>query len=219
MSWGNGHILRVLRYLKQGFINYGPWFRYDPLRVFKQTTTRTVFTFLNHWLGSIVWQRPYVVYKAYNSYYLAFTKQVYCLPIPLFLKICFCLVAQSCSTCLTPWTAACQTSLSYTISWSLRKLMLLNRWCHPTISSSVTTFPTCPQSFPASGSFPMSWLFPSGGQTIGASASASVLPVNFQGSFPLGWTGLITLQSKGLSRVFSSTAVQKHQFCDPQPSL
>ena len=74
MSWGNGHILRVLRYFKQGFINYGPWFRYDPLHVFKQTTTRTVFTFLNHWLGSIVWQRPYVVYKAYNSYYLAFYK-------------------------------------------------------------------------------------------------------------------------------------------------
>ena len=74
MSWGNGHILRVLRYCKQGFVNYGPWVRFDPLLVFKQTTIRTVFTFLNHWLGSIVWQRPYVVCKAYNSYCLAFYK-------------------------------------------------------------------------------------------------------------------------------------------------
>ena len=86
------------------------------------------------------------------------------------------------------------------------------RWCHPTISSSVAPFSLCLQSFLASGSFPMSWLFASGSQSIGASASASVLPMTIQGWFPLGWAGLISLQSKGLSRAFSNTRVQKHQF-------
>ena len=85
-------------------------------------------------------------------------------------------------------------------------------WCHPAISSSVVPFSSCPQSHPASGSFPMSQLFPSGGQSIGVSASASVLPMNTQDLSPLGWTGSISLQSKGLSRVFSNTTVQKHQF-------
>ena len=88
----------------------------------------------------------------------------------------------------------------------------LSRWCHPAISSSVAPFSSCPQSFPASGSFPMSQLFSSGGQNIGVSASASVLPMNTQDSSLLGWTGWISLQSKGLSRVFSNTTVQKHQF-------
>ena len=92
------------------------------------------------------------------------------------------------------------------------------QWCHPTISSSVTPF-SCLQSFPASGSFPVSWSFTSGGQSIRASALASVLPVNIQGWFPLGLTGLISLLSKGLSRVFSSTTVRKHQFFGAQPSL
>ena len=86
------------------------------------------------------------------------------------------------------------------------------RWCHPTVSSSVVPFSSCPQSFPASGSFQMSQLFASGGQSIGVSASTSVLPMNTQVWSPLGWTGWISLQSKGLSRVFSSTTVQKHQF-------
>ena len=81
----------------------------------------------------------------------------------------------------------------------------LSWWCHPTISSSVVPFFSCPQSFPVSGSFPMSQLFASGGQSIGVSASASVLPVNTQDWSPLGWTGWISLQSKGLSRVFSNT--------------
>ena len=85
-------------------------------------------------------------------------------------------------------------------------------WCHPTTSSSVVPFSSCLQSFPASESFPMSQFFPSGGQTTGASASASVLPINIQDRFSLGWTGWISLQSKGLSRVFSNTTVQKHQF-------
>ena len=89
---------------------------------------------------------------------------------------------------------------------------------HPTISSSVVPFSSVPQSFPASWSFPMSWLFASGGSK-GASALASVLPMNIQGWFPLGWTGLLSLLSKGLSRVFSSTTVQNHQFFNAQPSL
>ena len=88
----------------------------------------------------------------------------------------------------------------------------LSRWYHPPISSPVIPFSSCLQSFPASGSFPMSQFFVSGDQIIGASASASVLPMNIRGWFPLGWTGWISLQSKGLSRVFSNTTVQKHQF-------
>ena len=90
----------------------------------------------------------------------------------------------------------------------------LSRWCHPTISSSVVPS-SCPQSFPASGSFQMSQLFASGGQSIGVSASTSVLPMNTQ-DWPLGWTGWISLLSKGLSRVFSNTTVQKHQFFGTQ---
>ena len=87
----------------------------------------------------------------------------------------------------------------------------LSQWCHSTISSSVAPF-SCPQSFPALGYFPVSHLFASGGRSIGASPSASVLPMNIQDWFPLGMTGLISLQSKGLSRVFSNTTVQKHHF-------
>ena len=94
----------------------------------------------------------------------------------------------------------------------------LSQWCHPTISSSVIPFSSCPQSFPASGSFPMSQLFIWDGQTIGVSASASVLPMNTQDWSPLGWTGWISSQSKGLSRVFSNTTVQKHWFCGTQLS-
>ena len=87
-----------------------------------------------------------------------------------------------------------------------------SQWCHPTISSSVIPFSSCPQSFPAPGSFQMSQLFAWGGQSIGVSAWASVLPMNTQDWSPLGWTGWTSLQSKGLSRVFSNTIVQKHQF-------
>ena len=88
----------------------------------------------------------------------------------------------------------------------------LSQWCHTTTSSSVSSLSSCLQSFPISGSFPMCQLFASGGQTIGASASASGLPINIQGWFPLGLTGLISLESKGLSKIFSSTAVWKRQF-------
>ena len=95
----------------------------------------------------------------------------------------------------------------------------LSRWCHPTMSSSVVPFSSCPESFPASGSFPMSQLFASGGPSIGVSASTSVLPMNTQDWFPLGWTGWISLQSKELSRVFFNTTVEKHQFFGTQLSL
>ena len=94
-----------------------------------------------------------------------------------------------------------------------------SRWCHPTISSSVVPFSSCRQSFPASGSFQMSQLFASNGPSIGVSASTSVLPMNTQDWSPLGWTGWISLQSKGLSRVFSNTTIQKHQFFGTQLSL
>ena len=92
------------------------------------------------------------------------------------------------------------------------------QWCHPAISSSVVPFSSHLQSFPASGSFQMSQFFTSDGQSIRVSASASVLPMNFQDWFPLGWTAWISLQSKGLTRVFTSTIVQKHQFFGIQPS-
>ena len=94
----------------------------------------------------------------------------------------------------------------------------LSQWCHSTIPSSVVPFPSCPQSLPASKSFSMSQLFAWGGQSIGVSASASVLPMNNQYWSPLGWSGWISLQSKGLSRVFSNTTVQKHQFFSTQLS-
>ena len=93
-----------------------------------------------------------------------------------------------------------------------------SRWCHATISSSVDPFSSCPHSLPASGSFPMSQLFTSGGQSIGVSASASVLPMNTQDWSPLGWTRWISLQAKIFSRVFSKTTVQKHQFFGAQLS-
>ena len=95
----------------------------------------------------------------------------------------------------------------------------LNQRCHPTILSFVVPFSFYPQSLPASGSFPVSQLFVSGGQSIGVCASVSVLPVNIQDWFPLGLTGLISLQSKGLSKVFSSTTIQKYQFFNAQFSL
>ena len=120
---------------------------------------------------------------------------------------------------VTPWTKACQASLSFTICGSLFKfksiewVMLSNHLilCHPLL--------LLPSVLPASGSFPMSWLFTSGGQSIRASASASILMMNIQGWFPLGLTGLNSFLSKGLLRVFSNTAVKKHQFFDAQPFL
>ena len=109
--------------------------------------------------------------------------------------------------CLSPTPGACSNSCP------------LSQCCHPAISSSVIPFSSCLQSFPASGSFPMNKLFASSGHSTGVSASASVHPVNIQDWLPLGWTGWISLQSKGLSRVFSNTTIQKHQFFDTQLSL
>ena len=138
--------------------------------------------------------------------------------LPVHQLCCCCSVAQWCPTlwdphglqharppCPSPSPGAC--SNSYTLS----------QWCHPTISSSVIHFSSCLQSFPAIVSFPMSQLFTSGGQSIGASTSA--LPMKIQDWFPLGLTNLISLQFKGFSRVFSNTTVQKHQFFSAQPSL
>ena len=120
----------------------------------------------------------------------------------------------------TPWTAAHQASLSITNSRSLYSNSCpLSRWCHPAISSSVVPFSSCPQSLPASRSFPMNQLFASGGQSIGVSPSTSVLPMNTQDWSPLGWTGWIFLQSRGLSRVFSNTTVEKYQFFSTQLSF
>ena len=121
----------------------------------------------------------------------------------------------------TPWITARQASLSITISRSSLRLGPSSLWYHPAISSSVVPFSSCPQYLPASRSFPMSQLFTWGGQSTGISASASVLPMRIQdySGFPLGLTDLISLQSKGLSRVFSNTTVQKHQFFSAQPSL
>ena len=113
----------------------------------------------------------------------------------------------------TPWTTAQQSITNCSNSCPL------SRWCHPTISSSVIPFSSRLQSFPAWGSFPMSQLFTSGGQSIGVSASASVLPMNIQDWFPLGWTGWISLQSKELSRVFSNITVRKYQFLGTQHYL
>ena len=119
----------------------------------------------------------------------------------------------------TPWTATRQPPCPSPTPRVHPNSCPLSQWCHPTISSSVVPFSFCPQSFPASGSFQMSQLFASGGQSIGVSASTSVLPMNTQDWFPLGWTCLISLQSKGLSRVFSNTTVQKDQFFCVQLSL
>ena len=127
---------------------------------------------------------------------------------------CFCSVAKSCPTlwdpmlpCPSPFPRVCSNSCP------------LRQWCHPTFSSSITLSSSCPQSFLISQSFTISQLYASGGQSTGASASASVLPMNIQCQFHLGWTGWISLQSKGLSRIFSSTTGQKHQFFTAQPSL
>ena len=140
----------------------------------------------------------------------------------LFCTMCnyFSSVAQLCTTLCNPMDCMCArppcpSPTPRTCSSSCP----LSHWCHPTISSSVFPFPSCLQSFPASGSFHMTHIFASGGRSIRVSASASVIPMNIQDWFPLGWTGWISLQFKGLSRVFSSTTVQKHQFFATQPFL
>ena len=136
---------------------------------------------------------------------------------------CLCISSVQLLSCVrifeTPWTVACQASLSITNSGVYSNSCPLSWWGNPITSSSVIPFSSHLQSFPASRSFPMSQLFAWGGQSIGVSASASVLPMNIQDWFPLRWTSWISLQSTGLSRVFSSTTVQKHQFFGTQLSL
>ena len=112
----------------------------------------------------------------------------------------------------TPWTAACQIPYSSPSPGVCSNSCPVSQWCHTTISSSIVPYSFCLQSFAVSRSFPMSQLFTSSGQSTGASVSVSVLPMNIQGWFPLGLTALIFLQSKGLSEVFSSITVQRHQF-------
>ena len=118
----------------------------------------------------------------------------------------------------TPWIAARQASLSITNSGLHSDSRPSSQWCHPAISSSVVPFSSCPHSLPASESFPMGQLFAWGGESTGVSALASFLPKKSQGWSPSEWPGWISLQSKGLSRVFSNTTVQKHQFFCAQPS-
>ena len=122
------------------------------------------------------------------------------------------------SDSVTPWIAACQPSLSFTNYWSLLKLISI-KLVMPSYHLILYRPLLLPSIFPASGSFLISQFFASGGQSIGSSASTSILPMNIQGCFPLGLTGLISLQSKGLSRVFLNTIVQKHQFFSTQLSL
>ena len=139
---------------------------------------------------------------------------------PLLYVCCsYCFSRSVLSNSTAPWSAwGCRTGLKDRLPCPLPSPKVcsnscpLSQRCHPTISSSVIAFSFCPQSFPASGAFPINRLFALGGQSIGASASASVLPMNIQGWFPLGLTGWISLLSKGLSRVFSSNTVQKNQF-------
>ena len=116
----------------------------------------------------------------------------------------------------TPWTEHARPPCPSPIPGVYSNSCPLSWWCHPNISASVIPFSSHLQSFPASGSFPMSQFFTSGGQSIRVSTSTSVLPMNIQNWFPLGWTGLISLQSKRLSRVFSNIIVQKHQFFSTQ---
>ena len=130
--------------------------------------------------------------------------------------ICCCSVLNSCLTICDPMDCSLPAFPSFTVSWGLLKLLSIESVITSNHLILCRPFSSCPQLFPASGSFPVSCLFVSGGQSIGA--STSVLPMNIQGSFPLGLTGLISLQSKGLSRVFSNTTVQKHQFFSAQPS-
>ena len=151
---------------------------------------------------------------------------VYFFPFRLFSTVTYYQSAQVSRSVLSdslpphrPQCTRLPSSVSITNSRSLLKLMSSSQWWHPAISSSVISFSSCLQYFPASGSFKMSQFFASGGQSTVVSDSASLLPMNIQDWFPLKWTGLISLQSKGLLRVFSNTTVQKHRFFRAQLSL
>ena len=160
------------------------------------------------------WKLPEKSFYLLNICYLIHNFKLNC----YFFCTFRCSVAQSCPTLCDPMDCSMPGFPVHYLLEFCSNSCPLSQWCRPTISSSVTPF-SCLQSFPSRGSFPMSQLFASGGQSIRASASTSVLPINIQGWFPLGWTGLISLLSKGLSRVFSSTAIWRHQFFSTQPSL
>ena len=154
--------------------------------------------------GHIKWNAKYI----YNYiYYFKYVFWMFSL-----ISVPFSSVNQSCPVLCDPMNRSTPGLPSITNSGVYSNSCPSSRWCHPAISSSVVPFSFCSQSLPASGSFPVSQLFAWGGQSIGVSASASVPPVNTQDWSPSGWTGWISLQSKGFSRVFSNTTVQKHQF-------
>ena len=158
--------------------------------------------------GVRIWNR---IHSSKAPLPMEFSRQKYC-------SVQFSSVTQSCLTLCDPMNCARPSCPSPTPRVYPNSCPL-SRWCHLTISSSVVPFSSCSQSSPTSGSFQMSQLFTSGGQNIGVSASTSDLSMNTQDWSPLGWTGWISLQSKGLSRVFSKTTVQKHQFFRTQLSL
>ena len=173
-----------------------------------------MFVWVRPLLCGLVFTRhpcPYVLIYAYFHFYGIRVPEVELLDEEYYIPQ-FSSVAQSCPTlrphelqhARPPYLS--QTPRVYSSSHPS------SQWCHPAISFSIVPFSSCPQSLPASGSFLMSQFFTSGGQSIGVSASASVLPMNTQDWIPLGWTGWISLQSKGPSGVFSNTTVQKHQF-------
>ena len=159
------------------------------------------------------------VYILTKHFLLPYTKLICNSDNKVLLSGCCSLLLSCVWLFVTPWLQHTRLPCPSLSSWVCWNSCSLSQWCHPIISSSVTSFSSCPQSFPASGSLPTSRLFTSGGQSIGASGSASVLPMNILGWFPLGLTSLISWQSKRLSKVFSSTIVQKHLFFGAQLSL
>ena len=170
---------------------------------------------MNIYITSKTFTHPFVIHP-HSSYIWTFILNILFYSTNLFVYV-FSSVAQS---CLTLWDPMDCSTPGLPVHHQLPVFTQTHaHWCHPTISFSIISFSSCLQSFPASGSFPMSQFFPSGGQNIGVSASASVLPMTIQDWFPLGWTGSISLLSKGLSRVFFNTTDQKHQFFGAQLSL
>ena len=175
-------------------------------------------------VGSLIWgcQKGFAFWRALSSrFQLADFSLCPCLAVDLASSVTSSSVQFGCSVVsdsANTWITAHQASLSTQTPGVYSNPCPSSRWCHPAISSCVVPFSSCPQSLPASGSFPISQLFAWSVQSTGASAAASVFPINTQDWSPLGWTGWISLQSKGFSRVFSNTIVQKHQFFSTQLS-
>ena len=172
------------------------------------------------WQVKIWWWSPLalcVCLSHHNHHEVSGISSWLCLSIPIS-SVQFISVAQSCPTLCDPMNRSTPGLPVHHQLPELTQTHPLSQWCHPAISSSIVPFSSCPQSLPASESCPISQLFAWGGQNTGVSALASFLPKNTQDWSPLDWTGWISLQSKGLSRVFSNTTVQKHQFFGAQPS-